>query len=179
MDIENPEAKRYLEELSIRTQGDTTQQVSMFDVGEAVGLEKAEAGALAEDLIVQGWVELKTLSGGIGITSEGLELIRGPGAGKDTASAGLQLGDGPILAFAGRQAVEKVLADIRAGVQCQTTSFERIEEMVIDVKTIEVQMLSARPKIGIIREVLRSLQAGLEGVGMTDLAATVDALIAL
>ena len=42
--------------------GDPLAQVSMYEVGEFLGLEKTEAGALAEALFIEEYAELKTLS---------------------------------------------------------------------------------------------------------------------
>lgn len=61
MDLDNPEAKAFLFELYTQTKGDTKKQVSMHDVGAVLGQGKTDAGAMAEDLIIQGYAELKTL----------------------------------------------------------------------------------------------------------------------
>jgi hypothetical protein len=178
MDIDNPAAKNYLTELCTRTQGDIGAQVSMYDVGTAIGMEKAEAGMMAEELMVEGLVELKTLSGGIGITSKGVEMIMGktPSAPLPSGDA-LQLGNGTVLGDSGRRAVEKVLGNVRAAAVQPQTTFGQMEEIVIDIKTIETQMLSPHPKIAVIREVLRSLHTTLTSLGGNVLAMEVDALI--
>lgn len=177
MDIENPEAKRYLEEIISKTQGDTNIQVSMYEIGETLGITREEAGALAEDLIVQGWLELKTLSGGIGITSEGLEIIHGPATGNRTPVDGLRLGEGPVLKEDGRRAVERMLTDIRGAVVLNQNTFGQLEEIIVDIKTIETQMLSPNPKIEVIREVFRSLYNALKGLKVNDMADQVNTLI--
>ena len=178
MDIDNPEAKRYLTELCTKTQGDTGAQMSMFDVGAAIGLEKTNAGMMAEELIVEGLVELRSLSGGISITAQGLEMVQGPGSVQAFKGGGLQLGGGQVLGTQGRQAVEKIIQDIRGALLSGKTSLGQVEEAVIDIKTIETQLLSSRPKTGVIREVFRSLQAGLTDLGFGRLAAEVETLIA-
>ncbi len=38
-------------------------------------LDKDQAGALGQDLVVEGLVDLRTLAGGISITSQGLEML--------------------------------------------------------------------------------------------------------
>ncbi len=40
--------------------------------------------------------------------------------------------------------------------------YDLLEEIVLDLKTIEVHMLSPRPKVPVLREIFRSLQATLE-----------------
>jgi hypothetical protein len=174
----NPEEKRYLTELCSKTQGKTEVQVSMFDVGAAIGLEKTEAGMIAEELIIQGLAELKSLSGGIGITTQGIELIRGKTvAAPVPAGDDLQLGGGTVLGEKGRQSLERVLGNVRAAVILRNATFGQLEEIVIDIKTIETQLLSPNPKIAVIREVLRSLQKNLTSMGNSALAAEIDALI--
>ena len=175
MDALSTDAERYLLELCRRTEGNCSVQVSMFDIGAAIGLEKEAARKLAEDLIADGLVEIKTLSGGIGITAQGLEAA-GPVAGFGPA-ADLNLGKGPILEDKGRQALETVLADIKAGLAANAGSYPRLEETVIDIKTIDVQMLSPRPKTAVIKEVLRSLQASVKQAGGSELAARLDKMI--
>ncbi len=178
MDNDNPEEKRYLTELCTKTQGDIGHQVSMFDVGAAIGMEKADAGMMAEELIIQGLAELKSLSGGIGITIQGVEMVRGKTvAAPIPAGDALQLGSGTVLGEKGRQAVEKILGNIRTAVIQRNATFGQLEEIVIDIKTIEAQMLSPSPKIVVIREVLRSLHKNITSLGGNVLATEVDALI--
>jgi len=177
MDMENPETKRYLKELHAQTQGKTEIQVSMFDVGEAIGLEKTEAGTIAEELIIEGLAELKSLSGGVGITPQGVAMIQGKAGTPGLTGSGLHLGKGPVLGEQGRQAVEKVLTEIRSSVVGNQTTFEQLEEIVLDIKTIETQMLSPRPKVAVIREVLRSMHKSFMDLKAGDLTEQVNALI--
>ena len=71
MDSNNITNTTYLAELYRQTEGDTEAKVSMLDVGSAIGFEEAEARATAENLMIEGLAELKSLSGGIGITTQG------------------------------------------------------------------------------------------------------------
>jgi hypothetical protein len=178
MDNDNPEMKRYLTELCTRTQGDTGALISMFDVGAAIGLEKAEAGAVAEELIIEGLAELRSLSGGISITTQGVEMVQGKGDGSIRKDGGLQLGSGQVLGDAGRQAVENIIEDIRGALVPGRATLGQLEEIVVDIKTIETQMLSPVPKTAVIREVLRSVLKTLNGLDLKDLAAVVNAMIA-
>lgn len=175
MDELNSDAKRYLNELFQRTDGKTDAQASMFDVGAAIGLDKETAQRLAEDLIADGLLEIKTLSGGIGITAEGIDLAR-PAGGVRTGP-GLELGDGPLLEDGDRQALDSILAEIKKSLASGTTSYDRLEEIVLDLKTIDVQLLSPRPKTAIIRAVLQSVKDGLQSIGSTGLAGQVEKLI--
>ena len=42
-------------------------------------------------------------------------------------------------------------------------SYSQVDELVIDLKTLKVQLLSSRPKTAIVREIFRSLVKPLEG----------------
>jgi hypothetical protein len=70
----------FLVELYHRTQGDASVKVSMFDIGESLGLDRKLSLRTAEELIGTGLVEIKTLSGIIGITTEGVTEARQLGA---------------------------------------------------------------------------------------------------
>lgn len=168
MDAISTDAEQYLSELFRRTEGNVGAQVSMFDVGAAMGLEKEAARRMAEDLIAEGLVEIKTLSGGIGITAQGIEAAQP--AGEMGAGPQLDLGSGPLLEQTGRAALEHILAEIKNNLASAPTPYALLEEMVVDIKTIEVQLLSPRPKISIIRKVLYSLKDGLDASGSDALA---------
>jgi hypothetical protein len=62
----------FIVELYHRTQGDGSVKVSMFDIGESLGLDRKLTLRTAEELIGTGLVEIKTLSGVIGITADGV-----------------------------------------------------------------------------------------------------------
>ena len=176
MDVNTPAAKRYLNELWQRSHGNAQTQVSMFDTGAAIGLEKEAARRLAEDLIAEGLVEIKTLSGGIAITEKGIEAV-GAASGRPSA-ADLNLGRGPVLEEKGRQALEQILAAVKKQIAGFSRPYDSLEEMLIDIKTIEVQLLSPRPKTEVIRAVLSTLRDGLQSCGTSELAGQLDLLAA-
>ena len=176
MDPIDATAERYLDELLQRTGGDAGKQVSMFDIGAALGLEKEAARALAEDLIAEGLVEIKTLSGGIGITEKGVGLSYASGGG--ASGAGLELGKGPVLEEKGREALQVILNEIKDRTAQTKVRYSDLEEMVIDIKTAEVQLLSPNPKTEIIRAVLNSLSHGLRLCGAADLGDKVERMAA-
>ena len=178
MDITNPTAEAYLLELYQETKGDISAQVSMYDVGAALSLDKDTAGKIAEDLIGDGLVEVKTLSGGIGITALGIEKVGAAGGGDTAGEVELDMGSGPILDDNGKTAVSTVSKEIQTWIAKNGGAYDQIEEMVIDLKTIEVQMLSPNPKTAVIREVLRSLQSTLDTAGGSDIAARIKKMTA-
>lgn len=157
-----PISRSLLRELYQHTQGDLQQTVSMYDLGASLGLAKAAAGAAAEELMVEGLVELRTLAGGISITAEGLAAL-GIARPEDDAreSPGRRLGAGPLLDNGDREVLTQLLAVLRRA-PVRGTSLGQLEEMLVDLKTLEVQLLSPAAKTAIVREVLRSLHAAFE-----------------
>ena len=125
----------FLVELCQCTEGDPSVQKSMFDIGVAIGLSKEEAGKVAEEIIGRGWAEVKTLSGGIGITAEGVEEARRNGVAT-AVTADAKIGKGPVLVEQDRQTVEQLVNDARFAISNAKTDFNQIEEMVIDIKTL-------------------------------------------
>jgi hypothetical protein len=175
MEFENPKSRSYLIELYNVTGADLDGEASMYEVGASLGLEKSEAGMLAEELMVEGLVELKSLAGGIRITAEGLRLldVQSP----ESAEAVMHLSDDLVLGEQGRITVESVIDEIKAEISREQNSYTTLEEIVIDIKTLEVQLLSPIPKTAIIREVLRSISAALSSGGSSALGAKVREMI--
>jgi hypothetical protein len=179
MTFENETQKAFLLELYRSADGAAGVQRSMHAVGAAIGLDKERAGKIAEELIGKGWVEIKTLSGGIGLTAEGIETARQEGAGGGSGGGPLtKLGKAALLAESERAAVEKILAEIRQGIPTIKADYPQLEEMVLDVKTAEVHLLSPRAKTAVIREVLRALQSALSKAGAKEKADRIGRMIA-
>ncbi len=176
MDPVNSEAKAFLFELYTQTKGDTKKQVSTNDVGAVLGLENTDAGSMAQDLIIQGYAELKTLSGGIGITLQGLELLQIKIVPESNLKT-LSLGSGPVLENQDKKIVEKIIQDIKDSLTQTKNTYAQKEELVIDIKTIEIQMLSPSPKTKIIREVLRSLHKNFVTFGPEEVSKALNSLI--
>lgn len=176
MDSEELTIKAYLEELHRRCGGDTEVQVSMHEVGEAIGLDKAEAGSLAEQLMVQGLTELRTLAGGISITQEGMAELGLSPPPTNNSDISLQLSSGPVATDADRQLVHQLTLEIKEQLSSIKLDYKLLEEFVIDLKTIEVQMLSPKPKISILRELFRSLQTTSKEANLGEIATRLNCL---
>jgi len=177
MDNDDLRIKNYLEELYRQTGGDAAVQVSMYELGAAIGLDRAEAGSLAEELMVQGQVELKTLAGGISITPEGLEELGIADSAADSAGNSVKLGDGPIVDDGDRQTVQSLTEEIKKGLSGRSVEFDLLEEIVLDLKTLEVQLLSPRAKTAVLLAIFSSLQGSLEAAGMGLIAEKLKASI--
>lgn len=153
----------YLQELYNTTQGDTETQVSMHDIGIAIGIEKADAGRIAEELMVQGYVELKTLAGGISITDEGLSALGISPSGTSSQGDNQRLSPGPVINDADRQIIEKIMHGIKRECGGQVQEYTATEQTVLDLKVIELHLLSPSPKTAVFQELFRSLEQSFTG----------------
>ncbi len=168
MDIDTSKENAFLYELYTQTNGDVDKQVSMYDIGTALGLEESDTGAMAENLFIQGLAEMKTLSGGIGITHQGMKAIDITPPVKP-GDEQLSLGNGLVVEETSKNTVEKIIQDIKTHIAETKQSYEQLEEIVIDIKTMEIQMVSPQPKTQIIREILRSIHSNLNGPNLNKL----------
>jgi hypothetical protein len=176
MSIGRPTTRQFLSELIRCTQGDLQAKISMYEVGAALGLGKTDAGKLAEEVIAEGWAEIKTLSGDIGLTPDGIAASGANAAGSE-APLGLSMGNGPVVQNDGLPAVEQILEQIQERLNGLSIPYDTLEEMVMDLKTARVQLLSPKPKTAIIKEVLRSLGDAMQNAGADDTAAQIQAMI--
>jgi hypothetical protein len=152
--------QQFMIRLFEQTRGDPSVQVSMYDIGGLLGLERGAASKVAESLMGLQLVEIRTLSGGIGISATGSEMVQnliGPIA--TDAGASIKLGDERVLSSAARQAVEQVVAEVKDQTGSLGLDFDTLTELMADLKTIDAQLGSSRAKTAIVRECLRSMAA--------------------
>ena len=176
MSSEDSSRQAFLQELYNRAEGDFEIQISMYDIGAGLGLGKDEAFAVAQYLFIEELAEMKTLSGGMGITQKGLESL-GANITPENEGQSFKLGSGPVLDDQGKKAVHELLHKIRSGLDSKVFSFDLMEEIVIDMKTIEVQMLSPNPKIVIIRETFKCINQNLIDLASQDLKLDLQRII--
>ena len=156
-------AEQFLIQLSEQTNGDMSVQVSMYDIGELLGMDRDTAYTVALELMGLQLVEIRTLSGGIGISADGSARVRdlvGPLASDNSEYT--KLGDEPVLNSGGQQAVGQVVSELKTQTGSLGLDFDTLSELMADLKTIEAQLDSSRPKTAIIRECLRSVLGVME-----------------
>ena len=152
-------ARQFLATLNKMTEGEPTRQVSMYSVGESMGLDRDNASKTAEILIGNGLAEIKTLSGGIGITESAASELKDL-AGDARAEEGLSaLPLAPILDATGLRSVDIAVTTIKQSINELGLNFDAIAGIVADIKTIEAQLASPTPKTAIIRECFVSLKS--------------------
>jgi len=170
--------QQFMLQLFEQTRDDQSVQVSMYDIGGRLGLERDAASKVAQELIGLQMVEIRTLGGGIGISAAGSEMVQaliGPLAADPGDST--QLGAEPLLNSAGRQAIEKIIVEIKDQAGTLGLDFDTLAELMADLKSIDAQLGSSRPKTAIIRECLHSLAGVLKGQPNSSLNARVNSFL--
>lgn len=175
IDIDETE-KSFLMELYRRTEGESSAQASMYDIGETLGLDKKAASSISEALISWGLVEVRTLSGGIGITEDGAAEAVQRGAAGDIGSVST-LGDAVVIDDAKTLEIEAIVSKLKDRSGEWDIDFDDQAEITADLKTIEVQLTSPNPKTAIVRECFRSIQAVLEKTGDNEGLALIQQLL--
>jgi hypothetical protein len=156
-------AQQFLIRLFEQTKGDGSIQVSMYDIGEQLELDRDSASKVAQELIGCQLAEIRTLSGGIGISADGSTRVRdfmGPLASGNSEYT--KLADEPVLNSGGQQALDQVVFELKNQTGSLGLDFDTLNELMADLKTIEAQLDSSRPKTAIIRECLRSVLGVVE-----------------
>jgi hypothetical protein len=174
----NEPDRQFLNRLFEQTGGQTSRQVSMYDVGAGLGWEREATSRTAQDLMAAGLVEIRTLSGGIGLSTAGAETLAADATAEQTVPGLPGLGTGRILDPDACQAVAQVCDGIKAQAGALGLDFDSIAELVADLKTIADQLASPRPKTAVIREGLRSIEGTLSRFTGSKQLADVRRLIA-
>ncbi|MEJ2638057.1 MAG: hypothetical protein P8010_00635 [Desulfosarcinaceae bacterium] len=170
----NPSEALYLKAMVEQCEGDTGKQLSMYEVGEGLGMDRDTAAQVCQELIAFGLVEIRTLSGGVGLTADGIAV--GGTAGGGGADAGPRLKAGPVLDEEDRRAVDGVLNQLKLAAGSWELGYEEMAALVIDIKTIETHLLAPQPKTAVVKAVLDTLAAWLRKHGDAATAARVDTL---
>lgn len=166
----------YFQEIAGMLRDAGTDRVSMYAAGDRLGLDRDRAKRAGEELISNGFLEIRTLSGDVGLTEEGAAVAeRLAGGSADTASQ--RLGTAEILTVEDRGLVETLTARLKLETGVRSWHFDALNDLMADVKTIEAQMLSSRPKTAIVRECLHSIADILASSQANDLVADVKRAI--
>ena len=170
--------QQFLIQLFEQTSGDPSAQASMYDVGEGLGLDRDASSRVAETLMGLELVEIRTLSGGIGISTEGADEVKRLTGGLSPAGGSTgKLTDQPLMDPVSTQGVELAAGELKSQAGNLGLDFDGLSELMADLKTIDAQLGSSRPKTAIIRECLRSIKEVLEGGGNNDSLVKIRALL--
>jgi hypothetical protein len=171
-------SQQFLIQLFEQTAGDPSAQASMYAIGESLGMDRDTSCRVAETLMGLQLVEIRTLSGGIGISPDGAEQVKGlTGGTAATAKSPGRLSDRPLMDSSGCQAVQQVAGEIKIQAGRLGLDFDGLSVLMADLKTIDAQLGCSRPKTAIIRECLRSLKEILEGSAEGEILAKIGRLL--
>ena len=173
----HPLVQQMLAELHRQTGGDLSAKVSMFTLGQSLGIDREAAQEAGQALIASGLAVIVSLSGAISITAEGLSRVDAGGASGGQCGAAIRLGDEKILSVEARSVLESVTADIKSQAGRRGWPFEALSEITADLRTLDAQLQSPRPKTAIVRACLQSIAAALSRIGAPDLRDPVAALL--
>ena len=170
--------RQFLIQLFEQTGGDSSAQFSMYDIGEGLGLDRDTSLRVAEILIGLQLAEIRTLSGGIGISTEGVNEVKRLTGGAPSAD-GLpgELTDQPVMDSNSCRGVEQAAGELKSKASNLGLDFDTLSELMADLKTIDAQLASSRPKTTIIRECLRSLKEILEGLAESESLVKIRSLL--
>ncbi len=177
IDEHHPFFLQMLTELYRHTNGDPSASASMYDLGVEAGIDRQDAQEVGQALIGAGLAAIVSLSGKIGITAEGIACLEDRGAVAPAGKEGVRLGSAPVLQPEAQAAVEALVARIKTEAGGQQWPFEAFSELTADLRTIEAQLASPRPKTSILRECLHALRALLERNSVRGTLPLIDTLI--
>lgn len=169
------EWEQFLMQLYEKTGGAASGTASMYEIGNEMDLDRTAAQHVAEHLMSLGLVEIRTLSGGVGLTPEGAE--KGASLAGDPGGAVPVLGDGPVVQGGELEAVAALLSDLKGAAPDLNLPFDPLAEWVADLRTLEAQLQSPRPKTAVIRAGFASLAATVGRAGKTALRERIVQLI--
>jgi len=142
-------------------------------------MDKSASKNIAEELMSMGLIDIRTLSGGIGLTAEGALEAQSWFAGIiGTSSAGITLGNHPVVGEKNGSVITDILTELKPRVGKLGMNFEDLTELIADIQSIEAQMRSSRPKTAIIRECLRSMLPTLTRSSETETTSRIISFLA-
>lgn len=156
MDL-NPPSQQFLENLYTRTGDNADAQVSMYELGTDLGLDREESRNTAEDLMAEGLLEIRTLSGGVALSEAGRALFISEDTG-EAAPEDNRLGEASPMDARQRELVEQTLTLLKSELGSQNLAYDALSEIIADVRTIEAQLTSPRPKTAVVRSCLNGLR---------------------
>ena len=153
---------RFFRALFVKTGGDTQKQVSMQDIGNESGLDKSASKNIAEELMSLELIDIRTLSGGIGLTEEGVNAAQRWFADiSGISTAAMTLGNLPVVGEKNGAIILEILTGLKHRIGKLGMEFDDLTEVLADIQSLDAQMRSSRPKTAIVRECFRSMLPAL------------------
>lgn len=144
---------RFLEEL-FKEKDNSAGFISMYELGERLGMDRGESDAAGMQLITEGLAELVNLSGGIKISEKGITECTKLSGFSGTVETADNIGEGPFLSETAKRAVDKLIEEIKY-------TDVKTDEFRVDKETIITQFSSPKPKTAIIKVCFDAISAQL------------------
>lgn len=171
---ENP-VRSFLELLFERSSGDPQIQVSLYEIGETLGMDRDRAEQVAQELMMEDLASFKSLSGGIGITESGVDAIR-PDRG--LGQKAIRLGDKSYLDSGGRAAVAEIVDRIKPEAGRLGLPYEALDQLLADLRSLDCQMIAPRARTPIVRACLEAVASNLAKQGEMEWSREIRELLA-
>lgn len=154
--------KRIINAVAKETNANPGHTANMWSVGEGLGLDRGETENIVMEMVSDGLLEIKSLSGGLSLTESGRSMVEADGA---AGGSGLDL--------------EYLLSKMESTINESALDNKTRNDLRIDIKTIELQSKRSQPLKPVMTACLASLKEGLEketGPGIEELLTALDAL---
>lgn len=138
----SPTGMNFLTRLNDAVGGDPSGQVSMYDLGSDLGLDRSAVEDALGELFAAGLAEIRSLSGQIGLTEAGQTLAAQQAP--------------PSLSSAARsEATPDLVRELRENINRLGLNTRDAADLKADLATITAQQGSSRPKATVINACLR------------------------
>ena len=108
---------------------------------------------------------------------DGIEAARQHGGGAGGMAGEFTLGAGAVLDAQGVQDLERLIGEIKAGIAGARTDYARLERLVIDLKSLEIQLLSPGPRTAVVKALLDAVREGLADMGVRQMAERIGRIV--
>lgn len=191
---------RFLNRLYEMTDGNTSNIVSMWDVGDTAQLSRNEAENVVNYLVGEHLLEHRTLGGGIAITHHGIVEVERALSTPESPThyfppvvnivnvqsmIGSQIQQGThgstqsqVATQNDIEAIRALISKFGACVHELPISEQEKTDAQAELRTVEAQLASSKPKLPILRESLKTLRNLAEGVASNAIAASLLPLFA-
>lgn len=161
--------EKFFDALVTAVDADAGQQVSMYDIGDKLGLEKDASQSVAQDLMAEGVAEVRTLSGAIGLTAEGITKAGALGGNQPKSAALLDIrvdADG-LLDETGCQAIAEFQHRLSEAMAESDLKGNAWQVAITNLKVVDLCLTSPQPCWSIMRESYLSMQAAAQKASRT------------
>jgi hypothetical protein len=156
-------SRQILARFHLETDGDMNRTFDMWELGERVGLDRSQTENLIMELVSEGWLEIRSLSGAIALTETGCSR-----AAADASSTGA--GSSGLIEFI--EQLETALPDLSLDDRTRL-------DMEIDLKTLRLQQERSEPAPSVVQDVLRAMEGPLAASSQSQARHFLDILTGL